>query len=301
MKKIKTVFRIFVGMLFCLFGIPILMRKFICGKKVTILAYHNPDPDHFEKHSKYLKKHFHFITIDTLVHGIENNDWDMIPSRAMVVTFDDGYKENYELASIFEKYSVIPTIYLCSEIVNTNRHFWFESDSTDISLLKKASYAALLQALKGSRGYEREKEYSERQAMNYEEMKALMNNVDFQSHTKYHPILTRCDRAEVKSEIADSKIELEKLLSKKISHFSYPNGDYSEREVGEVIQCGYESARTLDVGWNDRKADPFRLKAMAVDDDASLFVLCAQVHGLFGYLKYASHGSFKGRRPPLIT
>jgi peptidoglycan/xylan/chitin deacetylase (PgdA/CDA1 family) len=155
--------------------------------------------------------------------------------------------------------------------------------------------------LKTSRDYELKKEYADRQALNIEEMKAMMSGVDFQSHTKFHPILTRCEPAEIKDEIMESKNKLEEMLSKKVIHFSYPNGDYSEREVREVIQSGYESARTVDVGWNDRKADRFRLKAMAVDDNASLFVLCAQVHGFFGYLKYASHGSFKGKRPAMIT
>lgn len=288
-------------MLFCISGAPKLIREIICRKKVTILAYHNPDPDIFEKHIRYLKKRFHFITIDELVHAIKHDDWALIPSKSMVMTLDDGYKENCKLASIFAKYAVIPTIYLCSHIVNTNRHFWFESGLTDIAHLKRASYARMLQALKESQGYELEKEYDERQALNYEEMMTMMKYVDFQSHTKYHPILTRCDSAEVKSEIVESKIKLEELLRKIIAHLSYPNGDYSGREVQELIHSGYESARTLDVGWNHRKTDPYRLKAMGIQDNASLIVLCAQVHGFFGYFKYASYGSFKGLRPPLIT
>ena len=239
--------------------------------------------------------------MDELVRAIKNSDWAGIPSRAMVITLDDGYKENYRLLFLFAKHAVIPSIYLCSHVVNTNRHFWFESGRAEIDDFKKISFAQLLQILKTSRNYELEKEYPDRQALDIEEMKAMMSGVDFQSHTRYHPVLTRCESAETKAEIMGSKNKLEELLSKRIAHFSYPNGDYSEREVQEVIQSGYESARTVDVGWNDRKADRFRLKAMAVDDDAALFVLCAQVHGFFGYLKYASHGSFKGRRHPLIT
>lgn len=301
MEDIKNILRSFIGVLFCISGAPILIREIVCRKKITILAYHSPDPDIFEKHIRYLKKRFHFITIDELVRAIKNDDWAMIPSKSMVVTLDDGYKENYKLIGTFAKYALIPTIYLCSNIVNTNRHYWFESRSPDISHIKKLSYTRLLKTLRESQGYELEKEYDERQALNYEEMKTMMKYVDFQSHTKYHPILTRCDSPEVKSEIVESKKILEELLTKNIAHFSYPNGDYSGREVQEVIHGGYESARTLDVGWNHRKTDPYRLKAMGIQDNASMIVLCAQVHGFFGYFKYAFHGSCKGIRPPLIT
>jgi peptidoglycan/xylan/chitin deacetylase (PgdA/CDA1 family) len=297
----KWLLRSFVGVLFFISGAPILIREIICRKKVTILTYHCPEPRIFEKHIRYLKKRFHFITMNALVRAIKDDNWNAIPPRAMVMTLDDGYKENYKIVPIFAKYGINPTIYLCGNIVNTNRHFWFGPGLPDITHLKRANHARRLQELKESQGYEPEKEYDERQALNYEEMKIMMKYVDFQSHTKTHPVLTRCDNAEVRGEIAGSKRILEELLAKRITHFSYPNGDYSEREVQEVIRSGYESARTLDVGWNQRMTNPYRLKAMGIQDQASLFVLCAQVHGLFGYVKYAMHGSFKGIRPPLIT
>ena len=36
----------------------------------------------------------------------------------------------------------------------------------------------------------------------------------------------------------------------KCSHFSYPNGDYTEREIEIVEAGGFRSARTTDLGWN---------------------------------------------------
>jgi peptidoglycan/xylan/chitin deacetylase (PgdA/CDA1 family) len=301
MATAKSKMRSLIGILFWITGIPILMRAIVCRKRITILAYHNPDPDSFEKHMRYLKSRFHFITIEALVHAIKNDDWTLIPPKSIAITIDDGYKENHRLVSIFAKYTLFPTIYLCSHIVNTNRHYWYESGPAGISGLKKASHEQFLRTLKEKSGYERDKEYDDRRALNSEEMKDMMEYVDFQSHSRYHPILTKCDSPEVKSEIAGSKIKLEALLNKSITHFSYPNGDYSDRELQELIDSGYESARTLDVGWNHKKTDPYKLKAMAIQDNANLFILCAQVHGFFGYLKYASYGSFRGVRPPAIS
>jgi peptidoglycan/xylan/chitin deacetylase (PgdA/CDA1 family) len=301
MTASKNLFRTLIGILFWITGAPLLTRAIVGRKRITILAYHNPDPGTFEKHIRYLKRRFHFITITELVQAIKNDDWTSIRPNSVAITIDDGYKENYKLVSLFAKYALCPTIYLCSHIVNTNRHYWYESGPDEIRGLKKANHAQLLHTLKEKHGYEPDKEYEDRQALNDEEMKAMVAYADFQSHSRYHPILTKCDSPEVKSEIAGSKIKLEALLNKSITHFSYPNGDYSDREVQELMDSGYESARTLDVGWNHRKTDPYKLKAMAIQDDANLFILGAQVHGFFGYLKYASHGSLRGARPSAIS
>ena len=43
----------------------------------------------------------------------------------MVVTFDDGHIKNHSLLPVFKKYQVPVTIFLCSGIVDTGKHFWF--------------------------------------------------------------------------------------------------------------------------------------------------------------------------------
>ena len=51
--------------------------------------------------------------------------WRNLPSRALVVTLDDGHQGNVELVDLFVRYGVRPTIYVCRQIVGTNRHYWF--------------------------------------------------------------------------------------------------------------------------------------------------------------------------------
>jgi hypothetical protein len=55
-----------------------------------------------------------------------------------------------------------------------------------------------------------------------------------------------------------------------LDQFAYPNGDYSEREMGFVKEAGFASARTCDPGWNDARSDRFRLKGICIDDEASV-------------------------------
>ena len=101
-------------------------------------------------------------------------------------------------------------------------------------------------------------------------------------------------------EIRDSQESLSRLIGQPVQHFAYPCGDYGEREIEYVKSCGYKSARTIDVGWNDVNSDPYKLKAIGIEDKASINILCGQLTGLFGYLNYLRHGSLTGIRPPLI-
>ena len=97
-----------------------------------------------------------------------------------------------------------------------------------------------------------------------------MEQVDFQPHTQFHPILPRCTEMECKQEVLGSKADLEKFLGVECSHFSYPNGDYTEREIEIVKAGGFRSARTTDIGWNTPHTSPYRLKTVPITDDAGL-------------------------------
>jgi peptidoglycan/xylan/chitin deacetylase (PgdA/CDA1 family) len=300
MTKIKGHIRKLLGFTIRFSGISFLIREVLLRNKVTIILYHNPDPLTFRKHIDYLTKHYNLIPLDRVVAGIYNKDWSAIPPKSLVITIDDGFKDNYNLLEIFKEYNVYPTIYLCSHIVNTNRSYWFETGFCDVQKLKRYGNNERLKVLRDKMGYEPLKECASRQALNIEELREMMPHVDFQSHSKFHPVLTTCDDKECLKEIKESKDLLEELLNKKIEHFAYPNGDYENREIEFLKKCGYKSARTLDIGWNDANSKPFKLKAIGIEDDACTNTLCGQIIGLFGYIRYFLHGSFKGMCPPYL-
>ena len=103
---------------------------------------------------------------------------------------------------------------------------------------------------------------------------------DLGAHTRFHPILVTCDDEECWEEISLSRKELTPLVGREFDQFAYPNGDYSEREVGFVKQAGFASARTCDPGWNDAKTDRFRLKGIYIDDEASVDKFAVQLTGV---------------------
>lgn len=301
MKKLRNWIREICGFLLRFSGIAWAIRSVLCRNKVAILVYHRPPAKTFKAHLEYLSKRYQLISLDTLLRAIENGKPSDIPPKALVVTLDDGHKSNYELLATIKEFNIRPTIYVCSNIIGTNRHFWWLGVSnSSVRGIKRLPTDRALKKLKRDVGYDMTKKYPERQALSESEILEMEPYVDFGAHTKFHPILPQSKDGQCLEEIRDSKESLDRLLDKSVEHFAYPNGDYGEREVQYVKKCGYRSARTLDVGWNDVNSDPYRLKAISVEDGASINILCGQLTGLFAYLKYLWFGSLNGTRPPFL-
>ena len=268
-----------VSVLICLFGIPLIVR-WICQNKVAILLYHDVSPNVFTKHLSYLSRHYKIITLDTLVSGIHDNDFSEVPPKSVVITIDDGHVGNIALLPIIKQYRIRPTIYVCTQIINRHRYFWFripKQTKRKKERLKRLPNVERLAHLKESTDFEPENEYQDRQSLNIEEMREMMDCVDFEPHTQFHPILPNCNDIECKQEILGSKMDLEELLGKECLHFSYPNGDYSEREIEIVKSGGFRSARTSDIGWNTCGTSAYHLKTIPMSDDAGLMRLRAEL------------------------
>jgi peptidoglycan/xylan/chitin deacetylase (PgdA/CDA1 family) len=287
----------FIGFMLRYFGVFLLLRGLFLRNKVTILVYHNPQYEVFKQHLEFLSRYYKFITLEQLIGAIYTGNATGIPAKSLVITLDDGHMDNYKLLPIFKEYSLCPTIYLCSHLINTNRAFWFSLNAALKPTLKRLPNQQRLEELKKTLGHYQQKEYGGRQVLNCEEIREMLPYVDFQAHSKYHPVLTTCSDVDCLAEIREPKRLMEDILNIKVDHFSYPNGDYSGREIKNCKENGYKSARTCDVGWNDLNSDPYRLRAMSVSDDSSINVLCGQVCGIYGYFRYLRQRSFNGRKP----
>jgi hypothetical protein len=121
--------------------------------------------------------------------------------------------------------------------------------------------------------------------------------VDFQAHSRFHPILTRCEADECEEEITGSRLEVGALLGGDCTHFAYPNGNYGAREIEFVKAAGFKTARTCDIGWNDSRTDPYRLRTIIITDNASRSWFAAQLTGVPVFLRYLRSGAWGGRFP----
>ena len=129
-------------------------------------------------------------------------------------------------------------------------------------------------------GFKQYKENGSPEALSADQIIEMIPFVNFQAHSQFHPILTRCEYARAKDEIFNSKRDLEENFQINVNAFSYPNGNYSDREIELCREAGYDCAITVDFGYNDEKTNPFRLKRFPVDGTNDVNELLVKASGL---------------------
>jgi peptidoglycan/xylan/chitin deacetylase (PgdA/CDA1 family) len=83
------------------------------------------------------------------------------------------------------------------------------------------------------------KEHLER-VMSVQQMRQLPEDfVAIGSHTLTHPFMPNCDRDQAERELLNSRLELEKLLGRPVTMFSFPFGGFSEEGIQLCRQAGY--------------------------------------------------------------
>jgi peptidoglycan/xylan/chitin deacetylase (PgdA/CDA1 family) len=266
--------------------LPRMLREVVQRRKVTIIVYHAPSPKIFDRHLGVLKRLYNIISLPAYVAATQPGDFRRLPPKALIITLDDGHRNNYALKDVLEKHNVPVTIFLCTGLIGTRRRFWFLHERTTalVQQLKTVSDDERLAILREA-SFEETQEFDGRQALSLSELRELSNKADFQSHTVFHPILPRCSAARTEAEIVSSKLDLQTRLGKEVYAFAYPNGAYSEREVRLVERAGYRCALTLDRGLNTERTPRFRLRRICIPDDADAHELLVKASGLWGALR----------------
>jgi len=177
------------------------------------------------------------ISLDELVRCMREHR--LPPAKSVVLTFDDGYKDNLELAvPVLEHYGYPWTLFLPSAA--GTRNGWSQEGSLQGRELIDIREAASITA--GSLG----------------------------AHGRTHVDLAEVSRDEAEREIAGSKAELEGVLGKPVTLFAYPYGKTSEAARRLVQEAGFEAACTIAPGPNRPATDPYMLHRSEIDGRDSL-------------------------------
>ena len=252
--------------------LPALLRRIMWRRQAGIVLYHSISPEAFDAHLAVLTRNYRIIPLRDLVDALEHDTWDRIPDKAMVITFDDGMRDFYQLREVLGRWQVPVTHYVTSGILGTYRHLWYtETGSAELAeRLKRVPDDKRLVYLAEHCDFAPGKDYEDRQGLSLAELDELAElGIDIGGHTATHPILPRCSDAVAEAEIAESKRELEAKTGTEVTHFSYPNGNYAPRDEEMVRRAGYRSARTVERGLNNRNTDPYRLRIVDVLEDRS--------------------------------
>jgi peptidoglycan/xylan/chitin deacetylase (PgdA/CDA1 family) len=266
-------------------GIPALLRATIQRRRVTILVYHDPRPEMVDRHLSALARAYRIVSLRECV-----SVRDVLPPRALVITFDDGNASNFDLREPLRRHGVRPTLFVCSGIVGTLRRFWFHH-ADDVERLKRVPDADRLSILAAA-GFDANAESAPREALSDAEIEELAPIIDVQAHTVTHPILPRCTDDRARDEIEDGKRQLEQRFGFDVYALAYPNGEYTEREVALARAAGYRCALAVGGRTNPRRADLFRLQRIAIGDEDGVDELLVKASGLWSWLERAV-----GRRP----
>lgn len=176
-------------------------------------------PENFQQQMEYLNKaKFNVIALEQLVNLLVNKQ--EIPTKTVVVTFDDGYEDNYlNVFSVLKKYNFPATIFLSTGFVGGER----ESKLQGI-VLKILGWSQI-------------------EEMHHSGL------IDFQPHTISHPKLAKMAKGEVEREIIESKKIIEEKLNKECRFFSYPYGSYNQETVQTLKNNGFQAAVTVEKGF----------------------------------------------------
>lgn len=214
------------------------------SRGASILMYHSIEdkPDHFnsvppgafERQMQYLAAHaYEVITLTELVRRMREGK-DL--TKCIVLTFDDGFRNNYTRAfPILKKFKFPATIFVTTEWIGTRDE-------------------------KSGLEYLRPDELKEMQASGV---------IDIEPHTATHPKLATLSLEEARKEMLDSKKMLENMFGTSKKLFAYPYGNYAEETLHAARECGFEAAVTVREGTVVKGAKLLELPRNSIDRSTS--------------------------------
>lgn len=204
-------------------GVPIICYHHVCEdnpSKSSIVVTN----EKFTEHLKTLKDNgYTTLTISQLNDYLFNNK--PIPEKSVMITFDDGYNDNYSNAfPILKEFNMNATIFVISALIDTDNYM------TSSQVKELSDYG-----------------------------------IDIQSHTANHVDLITLSYEDQLKEFIVSKETLEKVIEKPINSIAYPLGHFNEDSKKAAKDAGYSMGFTIDRGYADRDDSPFQLNRICVD------------------------------------
>lgn len=187
-------------------------------------------PKNFQAQIEWLaQKNYHAITMAELNAHLRLHS--PLPTKPVVISFDDGWKEDYEVA---------------------------------FPILKKNNFIGTFFPYTQPLGYSQI-------TLTWDQIKEMSGaGMDFQGHTLTHPHLMQLTPDGAAREIGEAKKALENHLNKPVVTFAYPFGEYNNVVLELVKRAGFESAVTIDPGYRQRGEKIFQLQRIRISYKESL-------------------------------
>jgi peptidoglycan/xylan/chitin deacetylase (PgdA/CDA1 family)/glycosyltransferase involved in cell wall biosynthesis len=218
------------------------------ARPIPVLMYHKvPDRPLETKHKIFVTKATFrrqmqtlkkrgFTTLD--FHDLKNfldqsRSLASFPKKPILLTFDDGYKDNLENAApILKEFGFKGTVFVLSDRSMAHNEWDTSTDPTE----------------------------PRHELMNREQIQQCSTlGLSVGSHGRSHRDLTTLSREESWDEIRLSKLELENQLQAKIVAFAYPYGKYDSLREQQTFEAGYDFAVATDSGALRLEENPYAI------------------------------------------
>lgn len=218
--------------------VPILMYHDITYLKGNSLGM---SPASFSAQMKYLYDNgFHTISFDQLYAAFYEGA--ALPSKPILLTFDDGYESVYKSAyPVMKQYGQIGTVFMITGVVG-----------------KRTGYPELTW-----------NELTEMEASGV---------MDIESHTVHHVDLGVVPNTTGQFELQQSARTLSRHLGHPIRYFCYPSSRYTPATIADLKRDGYLLAVTEHPGVASLANGPYELKRLRVSEGISLQGFSLLVH-----------------------
>ena len=230
-------------------SIPILMYHQVSPKPLPALQTYTVTPKAFAAQMAWLALSGYVpITLDNLLEY--RNGRAPLPSRPIIITFDDGFQDIVEYAvPILQARSFTAVFYLVAGLVGKSSRW----------ILPELGIECPLMDWNAARQLER-------------------GGFHCGSHTMSHPRLATLDSAACLQELLQSRRLLEDCLGHEVRHLAYPFGSFSDRARAIVIETGYRSACSTQKGFSGPDDDRLALHRIPVKGQDSLLDFICRLH-----------------------
>jgi peptidoglycan/xylan/chitin deacetylase (PgdA/CDA1 family) len=268
-------------------------------------------PEAFEAQVKYLAANYEVLSSADLAEAIQNPGREALPARAVLITFDDAYRD-FEVHAwpILKQYGVPVTLFVPTAFPDhPERRFWWDrlfhalnttdkgETNTPVGRLPLNTTLQRRQALKRLKSHikslpnevaleeveelchELDVRSRENCVLGWESLRTLAKEgVTLGAHTRTHPIMNHITPEDMQNEVKGSMQDLQREIGQTPNVFAYPSGFHNEDVVKAVKQAGVALAFTTERGINQvRQSDPFRLRRINIGARTTIPLLRAQM------------------------
>jgi peptidoglycan/xylan/chitin deacetylase (PgdA/CDA1 family) len=255
-----------------------------------------PDARRFDALLELIRSSFRVLPLRAATTALRERS---LPPRSLVITFDDGYADNAEVAlPLLRRHGLTATFFVSTGFLDAAGCMWNDAliesvRSTTVSeldlrewslgrhaLSSTADRQQAIEVLLGHAKYlptaarddfvkatQRRLEVSGSfpgLMMSSAQVRALhLAGMEIGGHTMAHPILTSIDLDECRLEIEGGRRRLQEITDSPVDLFAYPNGkprqDYDQAHVALVRQLGFVAAVSTASGAASAEDDPHQL------------------------------------------